>query len=34
MAIHVDPLRRRPEGEKTLVYLDQSTRREALEGDR
>jgi hypothetical protein len=25
MAIDVDPLRRRPEGEKTLVYLDQST---------
>lgn len=25
MAIAVDPLRRRPEGEKTLIYLDQST---------
>ena len=25
MAIDVDPLRRRPEGEKALIYLDQST---------
>lgn len=25
MAVDVDPLRRRPEGEKTLIYLDQST---------